>query len=92
MELGATAGVKIVTLPALNDGISGAIDVPIGFVMGNSTQTAVYVSGLHLSLRCSLSVKPSLSIIIAYRLLSLLIWQDRSFAFVMIHANLGILL
>ena len=33
-----------IVLPALNDGLSGAVDISIGFAFGNSTQTAVYVS------------------------------------------------
>ena len=37
-------GVDSVTLPALNGGLSGAVDIPIGFSLGNSTQTVVYVS------------------------------------------------
>ena len=32
------------TLPALNSGLSGAVDIPSGFSLGNSTQTVVYVS------------------------------------------------
>ena len=31
-------------LPILNDGLSGAINIPLGFGFGNSTQTVVYVS------------------------------------------------
>ena len=46
IELGRTAGVDSVTLPALNGGLSGAVDIPIGFSLGNSTQTVVYVRGL----------------------------------------------
>lgn len=44
LELGRTAEVDSVTLPALDDGLSGAVNIPIGFALGNSTQTAVYVS------------------------------------------------
>ena len=44
IELGRTAGIDGVTLPALNDGLSGVVDIPIGFALGNSTQTVVYVS------------------------------------------------
>ena len=44
IELGRTGGVDSVTLPALNGGLSGTVDIPIGFSLGNSTHTVVYVS------------------------------------------------
>ena len=47
LELGRTAGVDHVTLPALNDGVSGVVNIPVGFAVGNSTQTNIYVSIAH---------------------------------------------
>lgn len=44
LEVGTTAGVDTVLLPAQNDGISDAISIPPGFTLGNSTQYTVYVS------------------------------------------------
>ena len=32
------------TLTAVNDGVSGTIEIPFGFAFGNSTQADVYVS------------------------------------------------
>ncbi len=43
IELGATTGVRTVSLPAQNDGISSVINVPTGFPFTNTTQIAVYV-------------------------------------------------
>ena len=44
IELGTTTGVGTSALPAQNDGVSGVINVPIGFAFANTTQTTVYVS------------------------------------------------
>ena len=43
IELGSNVGVDAVSLPAQNDGVSGAITVPAGFVFANTSQTAAYV-------------------------------------------------
>ncbi len=43
IELGATTGVRTVSLLAQNDGVSGVINVPTGFPFANTTQTTVYV-------------------------------------------------
>ena len=44
LELETTAGVDTVRLPAQNDGVSNAINIPLGFILGNTSQTTVYVS------------------------------------------------
>ena len=46
IELGATSGVSTVSLPAQDDGVSGAINVPTGFAFANTSQTTVYVRPL----------------------------------------------
>ena len=43
LELGTTTGVDTILLPAQDDGVSNAINIPIGFTLGNTTHTRVYV-------------------------------------------------
>lgn len=43
LELETTTGVDTILLPAQDDGVSNAINIPIGFTLGNTTHTKVYV-------------------------------------------------
>ena len=48
IPLGSTTGASLVSLLAVNNGVSGVINVPRGFPFGNTTHTSVYVRLPHM--------------------------------------------